>query len=86
MNPADTPSFPPALTRNIRRTLILLTYNEIEGTTCLYDRIPWQCADEAFAVDGGSRDGTIEFLRSRGLRVVPQDRRGRGRAFQIGME
>ncbi|MCX5792759.1 MAG: glycosyltransferase family 2 protein [Elusimicrobia bacterium] len=69
-----------------RRTLILLTYNEIEGATYLFDKVPWQCADEAFAVDGGSKDGTVEFLRSKGLRVVGQDRRGRGRAFQIGME
>jgi len=67
------------------RTLILLTYNEIEGTTRLYDSIPLACAGEVFAVDGGSTDGTVEFLKTRGIRVLPQDRRGRGRAFHIGM-
>lgn len=67
------------------RTLILLTFNEIEGTTRLYDRIPFSCAQEVFAVDGGSTDGTVEFLKERGIRVVEQDRRGRGRAFQIGV-
>ncbi|OGS13593.1 MAG: hypothetical protein A2234_04625 [Elusimicrobia bacterium RIFOXYA2_FULL_58_8] len=86
MNTKEKTALPCAAKRPGRsRTLILLTYNELEGSTQLYDSIPWQCADETFAVDGGSTDGTIEFLRSRGLRVVGQDRRGRGRAFQIGM-
>lgn len=67
-----------------KRTLILLTYNEIHGVTGLFDRLPLDCADEVFAVDGGSRDGTVEFLSARGVRVVAQDRRGRGRAFTIG--
>lgn len=71
---------------HIARTLILLTYNEIDGVKKLYDRIPWGCADEVFTVDGGSRDGTVEFLKSRGVRVLLQDRRGRGRAFQLGVE
>jgi len=69
-----------------RRTLILLTYNEIEGVTKLAGSLPLDCADEVFAVDGGSRDGTLEFLASKGIRTLSQDRRGRGRAFQIGVE
>lgn len=77
---------PPTAERPVRpaRTLILLTYNEIEGATKLCGRIPWDCADEAFVVDGGSTDGTLEFLNSKGIRVIKQDRRGRGRAFAIG--
>jgi glycosyltransferase involved in cell wall biosynthesis len=35
-------------------------------------------------VDGGSSDGTVEFLTARGVRVMAQDRRGRGRAFILG--
>lgn len=69
----------------MERSLVILTLNEVEATPKVYDRIPLSCADEAFAVDGGSADGTIEFLRSRGLKVVVQDKRGRGEAFRIAM-
>jgi glycosyltransferase involved in cell wall biosynthesis len=35
-------------------------------------------------VDGGSRDGTVEFWQERGFRVVHQTRPGRGEAFRVG--
>ncbi len=69
----------------MRRSLVLLTFNEIEGTTALLERIPRASAEEFFCIDGGSKDGTAEFLRERGVRVIGQDRRGRGRAFQLGV-
>lgn len=69
-----------------RRALVLLTYNESEALPKLFHRIPASCADEFFAVDGGSKDGTVEFLQSKGVRVLGQDRRGRGRAFQLALE
>lgn len=62
----------------------MLTFNEIEALPRIFDRIPLQSADEALAVDGGSTDGTIDFLQSKGLRVTTQDRRGRGVAFRLG--
>ncbi len=65
-------------------TLVILTYNEIEGITALFDRIPFDAVDEFFVVDGGSTDGTIQFCRERGVRVVPQEIHGRGEAFRIG--
>lgn len=72
--------------RSAKRSLILLTLNEIEGLRALVDRLPLAEADECFAVDGGSTDGTVEFLTGRGIRVVGQSRRGRGQAFRIGAE
>ena len=66
-------------------SLVILTYNEIEAAPKVLERAPLSCADEVFAVDGGSKDGTIEFLRSKGLPVVVQQRRGRGDAFRVGM-
>ncbi len=70
----------------MKRALVLLTYNEIEALPKIFDRIPLGCADEAFAVDGGSMDGTREFLASRGLRILDQPRRGRGVAFRVAAE
>lgn len=86
MDEIKTAPSPAARPAHPARTLILLTYNEIEGATKIYDRIPWDCPDEVFTVDGGSKDGTIEFLNAKGIRVLGQDRRGRGRAFHIGAE
>lgn len=68
----------------MKRTLVLLTFNEIEALPRIWDRIPLKAADEVFAVDGGSKDGTIDFFKSKGVRVAVQDRRGRGVAFRLG--
>lgn len=69
----------------LRRALVLLTYNEIEALPRLFDRIPRGCADHVFAVDGGSQDGTVDFLKSKGLPVLGQPRRGRGCAFMVAL-
>lgn len=67
----------------MKRTVVLLTYNEIEGLEALWERIPRDCAEEWFAVDPGSTDGTLAFFEARGVRVVIQEKRGRGEAFRI---
>jgi len=66
----------------MRLSLVLLTRNEIHGLRALFDRIPFAAVDEAFAVDGGSTDGTLEFYQSRRFPVVPQRSAGRGEAFR----
>lgn len=70
----------------MKKTLVILTLNEIEGVTALFDHIPWDAADESFVVDGGSQDGTREFFQERSVRVVEQRSRGRGEAFRIAFE
>ena len=70
----------------LRRALVLLTFNEIEALPKLFDRIPLAAADEVFAVDGGSKDGTVEYLESKGVKVLGQPRRGRGCAFAVALE
>ncbi len=70
----------------MKSSLIILTLNEIEGVRTLYDRIPFDAADECFVVDGGSVDGTMEFFKERGIRVVPQEFKGRGEAFRIAVK
>jgi len=70
----------------LKSALVLLTFNEIEALPKLFDKIPLSAADEVFAVDGGSKDGTVEYLQSKGVRVLGQPRRGRGCAFQVALD
>ncbi|MEM4267124.1 MAG: glycosyltransferase family 2 protein [Candidatus Nanoarchaeia archaeon] len=68
-----------------KATLVILNYNEIEGLKALFDKIPIKDFDEVFAVDPGSTDGSVEFLKSKGIPVIHQDIRGRGEAFRIAV-
>lgn len=64
-------------------SLVILTLNEIVGLRALFERIPRSSVDEVLAIDGGSTDGTVEFLQENGIQVYPQDKRGRGEAFRV---
>ena len=71
----------------MKYSLVILTYNEIDGVTALIDKIPYDAVDETFVVDGGSTDGTIELFRKHNIEVVEQkSRKGRGEAFRIAAE
>ncbi len=67
------------------RSLIILTLNEIDGVQAIIPGLPRDIADEILVVDGGSTDGTRQFLLKRGIRVFSQPRRGRGEAFRVGV-
>ena len=69
-----------------KRTVILLTLNEIEGVQAIVPTLPSGAADEILAIDGGSTDGTREWLAAQGIRVVVQKTRGRGAAFREAVE
>ena len=62
---------------------MLLVKNEIVGLKALADRIPLDAVNEILAIDAGSTDGSAEFLLARGIRVLTQDRPGRGEAFSL---
>jgi glycosyltransferase involved in cell wall biosynthesis len=66
-------------------TLCLLTRNERPCLEKIFPLIPAPSPqagyDEIVAVDGGSTDGTLDFYRDHGVRVLSQSRRGRGDAF-----
>jgi glycosyltransferase involved in cell wall biosynthesis len=65
-------------------SLIILTRNEIAGVQKLLSSVPIQAATECFAVDYHSTDGTVEFFKNHHIRVVHQQKHGRGEAFRLG--
>jgi glycosyltransferase involved in cell wall biosynthesis len=67
-------------------TVVVLTLNEIDGVTDVIPKLPMHAIDELLVVDGGSTDGTLEFFASRGVRVIRQERRGRGEAFRLAAQ
>lgn len=69
-------------------SLCLLTYNEIIG--CKNDipqikKISHQF-NEIYAIDGGSKDGTIEYLKKQNIPVYIQPRKGLNMACHYGVE
>lgn len=70
----------------MRIDLILLVLNEIDGLRAIVPRLPRERFNRVFAVDGGSTDGSLEYLAEQEIEVVGQSRRGRGEAFRLGVE
>ena len=67
-------------------TLVLLVLNEIDGLRDCWDDLPLDRFARVLAVDGGSTDGSREFLRERGILILDQPIRGRGVAFRVAAE
>jgi glycosyltransferase involved in cell wall biosynthesis len=66
-------------------SVVIPTLNESRNLPHVLPRIP-ACVDDVILVDGGSEDGTVEVARALlpGIRVVREDRRGKGAALQSG--
>lgn len=64
-----------------RISLCLLTWNEIHGCRQVVPNLPNDLFSEVFALDGGSTDGTVEYLESSGILVVPQRTRSYNAAY-----
>ncbi|MDT7041652.1 glycosyltransferase family 2 protein [Candidatus Nitronereus thalassa] len=56
--------------------LILLVFNEIDGLKAIVPAIDQSLFNEIILVDGGSSDGSTEFARKAGLRVIQQRKPG----------
>jgi glycosyltransferase involved in cell wall biosynthesis len=65
----------------MKLSLCLLTWNEVKG--CQHDvpLISREHFDEIYAIDGGSTDGTVEYLQSQGIPVYRQDKPGYNNAY-----
>lgn len=67
-------------------TLLVLSLNEIDGMRQIMPRVRREWVDEILVLDGGSTDGTLEYCRANGYRVVPQKRKGLRFAASEGVD
>lgn len=71
----------------LRRTLAIIVVDELAGVRAVVPKLLEyvHCVDEILTVDGNSTDGTREFLEAQGIRVIIQDRPGRGEAIRMAV-
>lgn len=58
-----------------------MVWNEVGGCKIDVPNLPMAAFDEVYAVDGGSTDGTVEYLESRGIPVYRQPKKGLNAAY-----
>ncbi|MBI5519678.1 MAG: glycosyltransferase family 2 protein [Desulfovibrio sp.] len=66
----------------MKTTLLVMTLNEVEGMKAIMPRIKPGWVDQIIVVDGGSKDGTIEWARDNGYPVYVQKKRGFRHAYE----
>ncbi len=66
-------------------TLVALTLNEIDGVKAILPQIDRLWFDQILVLDGGSRDGTIEWCRENGYEVYVQKKHGIRYAYLEGL-
>jgi glycosyltransferase involved in cell wall biosynthesis len=65
----------------LKISLCLIVWNELKGCQADVPKLPLDEFDEVFAVDGGSSDGTVEYLESQGIPVHRQPKNGLNAAY-----
>lgn len=65
----------------MKTTLLVMTWNEIEGMKAVMPRVRPEWVDQIIIVDGGSTDGTIEWAREHGYQVYVQKQKGFRHAY-----
>jgi glycosyltransferase involved in cell wall biosynthesis len=64
-----------------KTTLCLIVWNEVEGCRLDVPRMPCGEFGEIIAIDGGSTDGTVEYLESQGITVYRQTQKSLNAAY-----
>lgn len=70
----------------MRTTLLMPTVNEIVGLKLMMPRIKKDWFDEIVLIDGDSTDGTVEYAKSLGCRVIHQQSKGLTNAYREALE
>ena len=69
----------------MRVSVIIPTHNEAQAIKRVIADLPSDLTTEVIVVDSNSTDGTPEIAAKMGARVIPEPRRGYGRACLTGM-
>jgi glycosyltransferase involved in cell wall biosynthesis len=69
-----------------RISLCLIVWNEVEGCRADVPNLPLYDFDEVYAIDGGSIDGTVEYLESQKIPVYRQPKKGLNAAYIHAVE
>jgi glycosyltransferase involved in cell wall biosynthesis len=69
----------------VRVSVVIPTYNEAQAIGRVLADLPSSLVTEVIVVDSNSTDGTPDLARKLGARVIPEPRRGYGRACLTGL-
>lgn len=70
----------------MKTTLLVPTLNEIEGMRLIMPRVRREWVDEIVVIDGGSTDGTIEYAKEQGYRLIHQKSKGITNAYKEALD
>ena len=73
------------MTKNYKFTLLVLVLNEIDGLKEIVPKIDLNLFNNIIFVDGGSIDGSKEWLKENKFKVVQQKKGGLGNAYLEGL-
>ena len=62
-------------------SLCLIVWNELEGCKIDVPNLPRHDFEEIYAIDGGSTDGSVEYLQAEGISVYRQPMKGLNAAY-----
>lgn len=62
-------------------TLMVVTFNEIDGMRAIMPKIKREWVDQIIVADGNSTDGTIEYAKEHGYDLVIQSKKGIRHAY-----
>ena len=70
----------------MKTTLLIPTFNEIDGMKNIMPRIKREWVDQIIFVDGHSTDGTIEFIKEHDYTLVLQNKPGVRNAYMEALD